>query len=210
MALYNEILAGRFNRFLNKLFNMKGGPPAAQLQGDIGSTISFFIGPETYFHQGWNMYGAFSSTAAVAAQFGAIQLRNPTASGVVAVILKAFFTNTVGAADQPYLQVGPRITDLTTVNALTLARFDPRNTAAQSAMTPSSQTNAAQQTLGATATKWQGALALNASVDIINSDLQTFPLLPGDVLLASSNIVNQALNFAFWWMERPLEDSEKF
>jgi len=209
MALYNEILSGRFNRFLSKLFSMKGGPPAPQLAADIGATINFFVGPETFYHQGWNMYGAFSSTAAVGAQFGAIQLRNPPTSGVVAVVLKAFFANTVGAVDQPYLQVGPRVTDLTSVNALTLARFDPRNNS-QSAMIPSSQTNAAQQTLGATATKWQGALAANANWDVINNDLQSFAILPGDVMLASSNIVNQALNFAFWWMERPLEDSEKF
>lgn len=39
MALYNEVLAGRYNRLLQRLLNMKGGPPAPQLSGDIAAGI---------------------------------------------------------------------------------------------------------------------------------------------------------------------------
>src|SRR6266852_176021 len=169
MARYNEILSGRFNRALTKVFSMKGEAPAPQLASDIGAAVHFQYGSESWIHQGWNAYGAFSSVGAVAGQFGAIQIRNPTLSGVVAVFTKIFFTNTIGATDQPYMQVGPTVTDLTTVNALTLARFDPRNNS-QASLIPSSQTNAVQKTLGATATKWEGALALNASADVIFTD----------------------------------------
>src|SRR5882762_4396490 len=35
MARFNEILTGRYNRFLQKLLQMKGGPPSAQLASEI-------------------------------------------------------------------------------------------------------------------------------------------------------------------------------
>jgi len=43
MAKFNEILAGRYNRFLQKLFQMKGGPPSAQLSSEITTNISTAI-----------------------------------------------------------------------------------------------------------------------------------------------------------------------
>jgi len=56
----------------------------------------------------------------------------------------------------------------------------------------------------------KAALALNASVDVINSDLQTFPLLPVGRPAGVFQHRQSGADFAFWWMERPLEDSEKF
>ncbi len=35
MALFNEILVGRYNRFLQRLLSMKGHPPAPQLASEI-------------------------------------------------------------------------------------------------------------------------------------------------------------------------------
>ncbi len=40
MAQYNEVLSGRFNQLLTKLFSMKGGAPAPQLSPEIQPVIS--------------------------------------------------------------------------------------------------------------------------------------------------------------------------
>ena len=207
MALYNEILAGRFNRFLQKHLSMKGGPPAAQLQGDIGSNIAFYTGIESMVHQSWDTYGSQLSVAAVAAQNGAIRLRNPVNSGFVAVIFKILAVNVGAAADTPQIsQNGPNfITDLTTPIVFTVQRLDARCKPTPG-LIGSSQNNFAVSgnLIG------RIGLGIGASGDFMNVDDQEIPLLPGDALTYSTVTVNQQATITWWWRERPLEDSEKF
>src|SRR5260370_7764711 len=57
MARYNEILTGRYNRLLQKLLQMKGGPPAPQLASEISPQLSIpDLGVESRFHLGWNSF----------------------------------------------------------------------------------------------------------------------------------------------------------
>ena len=43
MALYNEILVGRFNRGLQKFLSIKGGPPAPQRPMSLEQTIEHVL-----------------------------------------------------------------------------------------------------------------------------------------------------------------------
>src|SRR5258708_34332947 len=86
MARFNEILVGRFNRFLQKWLSMKGGPPSPQLATEIQPNFNFFSGAENRALENWFLYGTFSSQAAVALQNSFFQLRNPSKSGAPAVI----------------------------------------------------------------------------------------------------------------------------
>src|SRR5260370_33791823 len=98
MAKFNESLVGRFNRFLQRFLSMKGGPPSAQLSTEIASQIELDNAGwlENRFPMGWRSYGGFAIGAAAVGQTSAVFLRNPTTSGIIAVIEK--LTIVMGAA----------------------------------------------------------------------------------------------------------------
>src|SRR6266852_4829039 len=96
VAKYNEILVGRYNRYLQKLLGMKGQAHAPQLSSEISVNLQLFNGVETRYLEGWNRFSTSMNVAAVAALLSGAQLRNPAASNVILVIEKLFFA--VGAA----------------------------------------------------------------------------------------------------------------
>src|SRR5258708_14791015 len=124
MARFNEILAGRYNRYLKKLFVLKGGPPSAQLASEVMPTFSFFTGVENRYREGWDRFGTSSSQAGVAAVTSGIRLRNPLGSGTIAVVEKIFVHNAAGAVDQPLLQIGAIAVDFNTITTMTGGRVD--------------------------------------------------------------------------------------
>src|SRR6266849_3136440 len=89
MAIFNEILEGRFNRALQKLFAIKGGPPVRQLGGEIMPVFPVFNGVENRYLEGWNLYGVCTSQAAGGAGVpSSVRLRNPISSNTIAVITR--------------------------------------------------------------------------------------------------------------------------
>src|SRR5260370_3026691 len=96
MARYNEILTGRYNRLLQKLLQMKGGPPAPQLASEISPQLSIpDLGVESRFHLGWNRFGFAINTAAGVGTASAAQFRNPPNSKVIRVIHKILVETSV-------------------------------------------------------------------------------------------------------------------
>src|SRR5260221_11140349 len=95
MAVYNEIGIGRWNRFIQKLTDIKGGPPARQLSSEIAFQHEIFSGQEVRSLQGWDRFGLGSSVAAVVGQQSAARIRNPAGSNVVAVIEKCLVSSAV-------------------------------------------------------------------------------------------------------------------
>src|SRR5260370_17773678 len=80
MARFNEILVGRYNRMLQKLFSMKGSPPAAQLASEIGATIEI---ERVSVDQRWLIGTRFWARVQQVAGVGntrQIRLRNPPAT----------------------------------------------------------------------------------------------------------------------------------
>ena len=91
MAVYNEILVGRFNRALQKVFGMKGGPPSRQLGSEIMPVVMFPWGVEMRYLEGWAMHSWETVIAASPANTNGAQLRNPVGSGLIAVFKKITF-----------------------------------------------------------------------------------------------------------------------
>src|SRR5260370_34607702 len=86
MALHNEILVGRFNRFLQKHLGMKGHPPAPQLASDIGVSLNLHSDAENLYLEGWEAFGVNVLQPASAGNVNELRLRNPTGSNVIAVV----------------------------------------------------------------------------------------------------------------------------
>ena len=205
MARLNEILVGRFNRGLQKVFGIKGGPPVATLAPEIMPTHWVFGGNEQMYLIGWQMFGMQQSQAAVAANFSQVQVRNPPGSNVLAVFTRITVANNQAAADQPFLQLFKSSVDLATPFAQTLGqgRLDARG---QQNSTLAFSKTAAALIVGAI---YQGCYPINGTFDFVIDERSEIPLLPGDALLVCSNTANQVLLSSWYWRERFLEDSER-
>jgi hypothetical protein len=206
MALFNEILVGRFNRALQKVFGLKGGPPAPQLAGEIGATVNMLWGAETQYLEGWQNY----AIAVVVAVGGAgtrcgVRIDNPKGSNVCAVIEKITFVGQPAVTDNPQvnysiLSSGPMPGGVITANI----GLDQRGP--QTPQLPVTAQNTAAAILGINI--WQGALAVNSVVDVIQTEHQELPLLPNSSYSFYSAVLNQSLSVNIMWRERPLEASE--
>src|SRR5216683_1744621 len=86
MAKFNEILTGRHNKMLTRLFSMKGSAPAPQLAGEIMPVHLFFSGVENRFLESWNRYGFFATIGPTVGQTEAVQIKNPAGSNIVTVL----------------------------------------------------------------------------------------------------------------------------
>lgn len=210
MARFNEILVGRYNRFLQKALSLKGGPPSPQLSTDIQAAIAIEQGLENRYLQSWDRFGHNGVQAAVAAIQSAIRYRNPAGSNIVAVFEKITLISNAGTINQVGAQLGPIAVDYATSAAATLARLDARgrpNTGLQISRTGA----AAEVDVGFSfATAFLGAAAGALPMyDVILTDDQEIPLLPGDALQIVCSTVNIGIQSAVLWRERTLEESER-
>lgn len=206
MARFNEILVGRYNRHLQKLFGMKGEPPAPQLASEISPSIALFSGNEERYLQGWNLYSVVIQVTEVGGVTQTVfRMRNPKTSGVIAVVTKIAAAS---SAANDALQVAT-ITDAgaNLPTAVSANRWDRRNASSNSALALSSNTS------GGTA----GFLLMlsvmgpaRTQQDLIFSAIQEIPLLPGDMyeFAPSVNAVGTIMFLTVAWRERPIEDSE--
>src|SRR5258708_15624953 len=88
-AVYNEIGIGRWNRFIQKITDIKGSPPARQLASEIVFKHPIFSGQENRYLESWDLFGVGITVGAIAGQSSGLRLRNPSASNVIAVLTKA-------------------------------------------------------------------------------------------------------------------------
>jgi hypothetical protein len=203
MAKYNEILVGRFNRGVQKLFGMKGAAPAAQLSGDIQVAHTLSSGTENRYLEGWQRYGfTFTAAAGGAGNRSAVRVRNPVAANVVAVLEKITYATL--APDQPLLTVQATVTDFT-ASLMSNGRFDPRGNQTASVLGSTSTNSGA--IVGATIL--QAVLSVAGTLDFIVTDIQELTLLPGDAYTVWANALNQQIIVSIWWRERFLEESER-
>src|SRR5229473_7164270 len=117
MAKFNEILVGRFNRALQKLLSMKGGPPSAQLATEITPNIQFnSMGQDFRALEDWYRFGIANEVLANAANQSATRLRNPATSNRIVVIEKIVIG--VSIAAQVQIETQTTALDLATVLAI--------------------------------------------------------------------------------------------
>lgn len=214
MAKFNEILAGRLNRALQKFTGIKGGPPTPQLSSEIIPMLPMFWGVENRFLEQWNRFGFITSVAAQAGNTIAVQLRNPVTSGVVVVLERALVVNINAAITEFRLgSPGARVIDyVTLLTPANYGRFDGR--LGQTVPQVSSGQIVSISTAGAQifANPIVDVLlvASSGNFDPIIYENQELTVLPGDAIQWYSAAVNVGMAVSMWWRERPLEDSEKF
>ncbi len=204
MAVYNEIQVGRYNRFLQKLLQMKGGAPAPQLSSEIMPILSFFGGAENRFLEGWQRFAINVSVPAVAAQTGAFRLRNPVGSNVIGVVEKLLVSNNQAATILVAYQIqnATAAVDLTPTAAPGF--FDGRSKIGNNLLSSS-----ANNVAGLGNTMCQVLLNNNTIWEFIWTDIQEFPLAPGDTLQILDSTVNTSFICSVQWRERFLEEAER-
>jgi hypothetical protein len=204
MAKYNEILIGRWNRFLQKVTSIKGGAVASQLSSDIQPIISMFSGVEHRYLESWDRFG-FSVALTAGATPGNIRIRNPGNSNIIAVIEALEII--VSAADtSTIVSVGVAPADLATVvSPAGSIGLDSRSQRVNSQLVFSRTSGAALTLL---AQPWVIALLNTQSRQIINCENQEITILPGSALHVATG-GNIGLTVSALWRERFLEDSER-
>jgi hypothetical protein len=183
---------------------MKGGPPSPQLASEISPALLLFSGVENRYLEQFELFAATTTLAASVGNNGAVQIRNPAGSNVIAVVEKITVSTTV--AGEIVASVGSGV-DLTTFAAV--ARGDGRSR--QNPAMIASATNAAL-TANLGNLIWRNFVPANTPVDLIMDENQEVPLTAtgatGAVRVTSSS-ANVGFSAAIWWRERLLEESER-
>jgi hypothetical protein len=209
MAVYNEILVGRFNNFIKKFMGFKGQSPAPQLASEITPAFTLDNGVENRFLMSWYRWGTGIQFAPTAAQANSVRLRNPAGSKVIVVLEKVSMSSLANdiVSGGRILSAGVLVTsDLTTRNAVSL---DLRQQQIPFAgMNSTLKVSSAQGTSPNTDTVFLEMLQASDNVDFILSDDQQIALMPGDCWQFDTTTVNTRTLFSAVWRERVLEESE--
>jgi len=211
VAVYNEILAGRFNRFVQKYLSMKGPTSLVAASPDLRFVHPFFNGTENRYLEGWDLFGLTDAPAAAGVgNLTHFRLRNPAASGIIAVVVRVQLietTSTLSLSASSTLQISRSIT--TDQNAIVTPvgwdnRGRPGPTCVFSANTGAPAAFTGGQSI------CSGTAAAFTAFEFLGGREYEIPLLPGAGLEVLAGTANDACICTFWWRERPLEDSEKF
>jgi hypothetical protein len=206
MAKYNEILVGRFNRALQKLMGMKGGPPAGQLSGDIQANVQFnAMGQDFRALEDWYRFGIFMQLGGSAAVQNQIRMRNPAGSNRIIVFEKISVTNSVATASAFDLETQTTNTDLGTIIPSTSNLSWDKRKNVGSGLIMSQAINAAALSLIRQEILVQGTQGF---FNFIGRDNEEIILSPGEAIQVRQQTVNQQLSVTWWWRERFFEESE--
>jgi len=210
MARFNEILVGRFNRFLQRYLSMKGGPPAASLSTEIQPQFDVDKVPvELRGLLGWTLWGIGNNGQSVATGFTAIRIRNPLNSGAIVVVEKAAL---VDASPGQVLMImdgtttPAALTDLPGGTLLAGTR-DPRKSASQPTAVVSITGASVISAFSGNLLDFATVLG-STRIDFIQSHNQEIVVAPGHFLTMFNNVANTALVGTFWWRERAIEEGE--
>jgi len=208
MALYNEILAGRYNKFLTKLFSMKGGAPSPQLASEISVSLNLFTGIENRFLETWGLFAANLPVGPTAGVVNNVMLRNPPGSGVIGVVEGIIMIGGAAASVRVDVQYGQPTVNIGGTFAAR-ARDGRINTSVLggSTLIPSFGTSAFTQ-IGTTILSFQIPTG-NMAIFPTGNENQELVLSPGDGIDIQDQTVNNALIVSLLWRERSLEESER-
>jgi hypothetical protein len=203
MARFNEILVGRYNRYLQKLLAIKGAAVTAVLSTEIQPQITLFHGIETRYLEGWSLFGVSVVINATVGQTDAVRLRNPAGSNVIAVVEKIVTLGNVGGE----FQISAGVTSLDLTTGFSAVPLDPRAGNVGSNLSLSSAINSPGPLgLGVFARTNSPA---NVDGQAILYDNQEIPLLPGSAIQVAEGVANVTMTLTLKWRERFLEDSER-
>jgi hypothetical protein len=210
MAKFNEILVGRFNRALQKITGIKGGAVVPQLATEVVPSFPLFWGNECRYLESWQMFAMSISNGPSVGNLNLEHFRNPVGSNIMCVVTKITLINDgpagVELVEGPFPSVAAD--DLATPIP-NVVRFDNRGQ--QNCSMVLSRGNLAADGWGGNVRVWVNVplVATNGVYEVINTDSQEFPILPGDAIRIVSGIVNTTTNLTLQWRERFLEESER-
>jgi hypothetical protein len=210
MAIFNEILTGRYNRALQKLFAIKGSPPVRQLAGELVPSIVVFNGVENRWLENWDRFGLYLTITAGAATNSLLRIRNPKTSNAIAVIEKMAIANNTAAAQAYNLRHGNAdASDAAVVNTpAATQRWDSRGRQG-TVMVVSTNAGAVVSPPSPGVSKDITVLPINQAWQFVNDENQEMILLPGDALDVFMGNPAVVLDVAWTWRERALEESER-
>lgn len=210
MAIPFQIQIGRISRFLSKWASTKGSSPVITIGSEITPMLPMWSGVENRYLDSWYRYGIIASPpAGGVGNVGGLELRNPTGSGIIAVVEQILFSNTVN--DSPNVIAGQRTTDLQT--SVFPKKIDARQQSDRSMLVTT--INDATHSGGGVGSPAQQLIMVktilaNTSCEFIDTDDQELPILPGDAINVASNVTNSAIPFiTVIYRERGLEESER-
>jgi len=204
MARFNEILVGRYNRFIQKLLSMKGDASLFQFSTEMGGYLPFFSGVENRALESWDRFGDGIIVAGVAAVNSRIRFRNPAGSNVVAVLEQLSATTAATDSISLHNTIDVSVADLAVLDSP--AQLDKR-TRPNSSTVASHGTSAANMPT-ARAIGVKAALA-NTNLEWVSFEDQEITILPGMAVEMFANTVNNQLTASYMFRERFLEDSER-
>lgn len=193
---------GRFNRWVEKFYNVKGGPTVVDVNHQVMQTLAIDKGVDHRYLEGWNRFAVVQVIAAVAAQASRFRIRNPAGSNVITIIEQLNCFVTTGATDDPFVTWGAVTTDLANLTTLTFTRMDPRGNPQPTNIVSFNQQAAGGQAL------LNRIMPVGSNIDFINYPDQQIPNLPGQAVDVQSQVLNQQLVVGIMWRERALESSE--
>jgi hypothetical protein len=203
MAKFNEVLVGRYNKALTKMFSMKGQAPAPQLASEITPAFNFFYGVENRILESWNRHGTVIVSAGGGATAVGARIRNPVAVNVIAVI--EFLEIQVSLADLAIaVRLGATNADLSTTATPGSSRLDARGN-------PLTSLSLSRQVgpPGFGNQFFQTSLVTSTTKQVISNENQELTLAPGDALQVDTSATTPVLTISLIWRERFLEDSER-
>jgi hypothetical protein len=210
MAGYNEILEGRFNRSLQRLFNMKGPASMNELSTSLQYQLSAHADADQRYNESWDSFGFFGTALSNAATGGALRLRNPAASGVIAVFSSILLTLAGGAAADLFAaEIGFNTGDLAGASLIGhgLDSRTVRNSAFVGTINPAAGSGGGAG-FGAFSQFPTAAGQTTFGVADFLDGFHRIVLTPGWAVQVRSSTINQTFSARFLWEERPIGDSE--
>jgi hypothetical protein len=211
MARFNEILVGRFNRGLQKVFGLRGSAPVPQLASEVQPVFPLFNGAENRYVLGWLPFG---HTDAVAGGGAGTQthyrFHNPLTSSAL-VVLQRVQVQLGGADTVTFRYTAAEPGDLGSAGVVDQV-LDARagSNTQQSPLKRTSEVSAAPTLVGQPIAVIVLPIATTAAsfYDLFTTGEDEMALLPGSALDILTSI-NTSLRVNSRIRVRFLEDSEK-
>jgi len=205
MALFNEILVGRYNGILHKLLNMKEGAPAPTLSSDIGASICLEDDrPEWQFLGGEWRGNGLVTRAADAGNFSFMGLFNGQNTGVLGIVEEIWINNATAAAAAYTIRTG--VTTALGTNTRGVAT-DLRWLGKGSTLILGSNIEAAPTgtSLGRVDVAANSFLRIPFFFIMPPTDITPTP----SNLVVEGNLINTGVQVTFLWREHAMEQSER-
>ncbi len=218
MALHNEILVGRFNRFAQRHFGLKGGPAVPQLSSELQLQMSIKSGIENYLLESWNRYVATGTVPATVGIGASARLRNPRGSNTL-IVVERITVSGISVAGEVDLFRGLGTVQANDLGGTGSFSVDPRQTA-----NPAAQTSVGLFSMISSAAVVGGAISgrffptVGGTNELIAFEDHEIPLVarPGstvatvgdDFLDVRTVALNTTMTVWMQWRERPLEEGE--